>query len=124
MRITRNAAAWLAALLAAVPVVVLPASPASARPIEETFSISVAGDFGDAIYTQRDHRIVVNQSNQVDQQVMTVAVWRADTPVITFDFGSRDSSNRYLTSAGAASRSRSARSGSVIRTPQSTPRPG
>jgi hypothetical protein len=98
MRSNRVRVATLTALLVAVAAVgVVSAGRAAARPIEENFSISVAGTFGDQLFTPANSWISVNQSNQVEQQVLSVSVLGFDgTPLMSFDFSSRDSSRQNL----------------------------
>src|SRR5262245_61837598 len=87
-----------AVLVAALGVIgVVPASRAVARPIEDNFSITLAGDFGDQLFAPSDAQIGVNQSNQIDQQVLSVSVAdRSGAPLLSFDFSSRAGSKRYL----------------------------
>jgi hypothetical protein len=91
-------AVTVAALLVAVAgLAVVSASRASARPIEENFSITVAGTFGDQLYTPANAWISVNQSNQVEQQVLQISVMGFDgTPQLFLDFGSRAGSRQNL----------------------------
>jgi hypothetical protein len=85
-------------LLAALGAIgVVPASRAIARPIEENFSITLAGDFGDRLFTPSSAQIGVNQSNQVDQQVLSISIAdRSGAPLLSFDFSSRAGSKRDL----------------------------
>lgn len=88
----------VAALAVAVgTVVAVPGGVAHAWPIEETFSITAtSATYGNRLYTPENSRISVTQSNQVEQQLVSVAVLRGDVPEMTFDFSSRDGSRRYL----------------------------
>lgn len=73
------------------------ASRAAARPIEENFSITVAGAFGDRLFTPASSWISVNQSNQLEQQVLQISVLDFNgVPQMSFDFSSRDSSKQNL----------------------------
>ncbi|HEU4897298.1 MAG TPA: hypothetical protein VFX88_06960 [Actinomycetota bacterium] len=84
-------------LVAVAGLAVVSADRAAARPIEENFSITVAGTFGDQLFTPASSWISVNQSNQVEQQVLQVSVMGFDgTPLMSFDFGSRAGSGRNL----------------------------
>jgi hypothetical protein len=87
-----------AVLLAALGALgIVPASRAVARPIEENFSITLAGDFGDQLFTPGNAQIGVDQSNQIDQQALSVSVAdRGGTPLLSFDFSSRAGSKQYL----------------------------
>ncbi len=98
MRSAVSFAVGLAVLLMALAAIgVIPTSRAAARPIEENFSITVAGDFGNQIFTPRNARIGVGQSNQIDQQVFSISVADLNgTQLLRFDFSSRDSSKQYL----------------------------
>jgi hypothetical protein len=89
-------AVTVAALLVAVTAIgVVPLTRAVARPIEENFSITVAGAFGNKLFTPRNSWISVNQSNQIDQQVISINVLDFnDTPQMFFDFSSREGSKQ------------------------------
>jgi hypothetical protein len=91
-------AVTLAALLVAMAAIgVVSASHAAARPIEENFSITVAGAFGDQLFTPGNSWISVNQSNQIDQQVLQISVLDSGgTPQMFFDFSSRAGSRQNL----------------------------
>ena len=65
---------------------VVPAPSAVAKPIEENFSITVAGAFGDAVFTPDNASISVNQSNQIDQQVLQIRVSASNGETMSFDF--------------------------------------
>jgi hypothetical protein len=88
-----------AALLVAVAgLAVVSASRASARPIEENFSITVAGTFGDQTFTPANATVGVNQSNQIEQQVLQISVVDRNDPntYLYFDFSSRAGSRQNL----------------------------
>lgn len=94
----RPLAVTVTALLVAVAgLAVVSANRAVARPIEENFSITVAGTYGDQLYTPANAWISVNQSNQVEQQVLQISVLGFDgMPLLSFDFGSRAGSRQNL----------------------------
>lgn len=77
---------------------VVSASRAAARPIEENFSITVAGSHGDQTFTPANATIGVNQSNQIEQQVLQVSVADRNDPAtyLSFDFSSRAGSRQNL----------------------------
>jgi hypothetical protein len=89
-------AVTVAALLVTVTAIgVVPLTRAVARPIEENFSITVAGTFGNKLFTPRNSWITVNQSNQIDQQVVSISVLDFnDMPQMFFDFSSREGSKQ------------------------------
>lgn len=66
-------------------------------PIEENFSVTVAGAFGDMSFTPANARISVGQSNQVDHEELGIAVqdYSGETGV-SLGFGSRDGSQEPL----------------------------
>jgi hypothetical protein len=91
------AVAGVALLVAVAGLAVVAAPRATARPIEETFSITVAGAFGDQRFTPANAWISVNQSNQVEQQVLQIGVMGFDgTPQMFLDFSSRAGSRQNL----------------------------
>jgi hypothetical protein len=84
-------------LVAVTAIGVVPLTRAVARPIEENFSITVAGAFGNMLFTPGNSWISVNQSNQIDQQQVSIAVLdHNDVPQMSFDFSSWDSSKQYF----------------------------
>jgi putative cell wall-binding protein len=98
----RRRRVWLAVIFAVLLVAVgavgvVPMNRAAARPIEENFSITVAGAFGDMLFTPSNSWIGVNQSNQIDQQVLQITVQGFDDmPQMFLDFSSRAGSKQYL----------------------------
>jgi hypothetical protein len=92
-------AVTLTALLVTVAgLAVVSANRAAARPIEESFSITVAGTFGDRLFTPANASVSVNQSNQIEQQVLQVSVADRNNPnaYLSFDFSSRAGSRQNL----------------------------
>ena len=84
-------------IFASAAIGVVPASRAVARPIEENFSITMAGEFGNQIFSPSTARIGVNQSNQIDQQVLSITVLDLNgNQLFDFDISSRAGSQRYL----------------------------
>jgi hypothetical protein len=98
VRRPRSLAVSFAALLVVVAgIAVVTANRAAARPIEENFSITVAGAFGDQLFTPANAWISVNQSNQVEQQVLQISILGFDgTPQMFLDFSSRAGSRQNL----------------------------
>ncbi|WP_158844060.1 hypothetical protein [Saccharothrix deserti] len=92
-----RSAAAAALLLAVTAVVAIPAGTAQAKPIQETFSITLASAaFGNFHYHHRNSRLNVIQSNQIHQQAMAIDVRQNDSLVAEFDFSSREDSGKYL----------------------------
>jgi hypothetical protein len=87
-----------ALLVAVVGLAVVSPSRAAARPIEENFSITVAGAFGDQTFTPANATVGVNQSNQIEQQVLQISVADRNDPntYLSFDFSSGAGSRQNL----------------------------
>jgi hypothetical protein len=76
---------------------IIPARHAEATEIEENHSISVAGEYGEGLFTPGNSHIGVNQANEVHRQGLEISVMDLSYhPLMTFSFFSRDSSNQYL----------------------------
>jgi hypothetical protein len=85
----------LALLVTTVATDVFSANHAQATAIEENHSISVAGFFGNTLFTTSNSRVGVLQSNQVDLQMLQISVGDGEQAV-TFSFASREGSHEYL----------------------------
>jgi hypothetical protein len=92
------AVAFAALLVAVAGLAVVAPRRAAARPIEENFSITVAGAFGDQTFTPANATVGVNQSNQIEQQVLQISVADRNDPntYLSFDFSSRAGSRQNL----------------------------
>jgi hypothetical protein len=87
----------LATLAATISTDIIPARHAQAWEIEENHTISVAGEYGNALFTPSNSRIAVTQSNQVDQQALQIHVMDLNYhPTMDFTFSTRDGSNEYF----------------------------
>jgi hypothetical protein len=87
----------VATLVALVTTDIIPARQANATEIETDHTISVAGQYGNALFTPANSRISVTQSNQIDRQALEIHVMDLNyQPTMDFTFASRDSSNEYL----------------------------
>lgn len=86
----------VATLAALLTTDIIPAQHAEAMPIDDNHMVSVAGEFGNRVFTPNNSTVSVNQSNQVDQQALEISVADRDGNYLSFTFSSRDSSYKYL----------------------------
>lgn len=89
--------ALVATLIALVTSDIIPKRHAEAWEIEENHTISVAGEYGDTLFTPGNSHISVTQANEVDRQGLAISVMDLSYhPLMDFRFYSRDSSNKDL----------------------------
>jgi hypothetical protein len=95
----RHGVAGIAAVAAFVAVAtadVISPDRAQASEIEENYSISVTGFYGDLLFNPDNSQVMFSQSNQIEQQMIEVRVTDSDGEYMWFNFASRDSSDEYL----------------------------